>query len=116
EQAERHRRVPFEEIGESSAIPVCHPAHEIPILPLELRHSGKSYRVGRENVKEAQKLSQSAPASGGAWIMWTALTSQKPGRSSFRVARPLASVRAVTFSGRPRWSAITRAPASGFPS
>ena len=39
EQAQRHRRVPLEKAGQSSAIPVRYPAHEALILPLLLRHS-----------------------------------------------------------------------------
>jgi len=68
------------------------------------------------NVSEAQKLSQSAPLSAGAGIMCTALTSQTPGWSRRKRARPAASVRAVTrASGWSRVKAATRAPASGLP-
>ena len=70
EQAQRHRRMGLEQERKRSAVPGGHPSHDRdPRFLSRPSPLGERYLAGRVNVKEAQKLSQSAPASGGAGIM-----------------------------------------------
>src|ERR1051325_3410074 len=62
----------------------------------EVKQDESAFHCASSNVTEAHQLSQSAPESGGAGSMCTALISQKPGRGRWSVARPRASVRART--------------------
>src|SRR5262249_16307817 len=80
------------------------------------RREADERRYGSSNVDDAQKLSQSAFARGGAGMRWTVLTSHGPLSGNVKLTRPSRSVRAESFSDEfLALSAITSAPGLAAP-